>query len=60
MKTPYYVIVNIKPKPGITKGHHPTYYSTKHKAISIKDNDYSIDIIIKKKLHHRHELLLVK
>ena len=52
--------MNVKPKPGITKGRHPTYSSTKHKGISIKGNDYLIDITNKKKLYHRHELLLVK
>ena len=55
-----YVRVNITPKSGITKGHHPTYDSTKHKVISIKCNHYLIDIIYKKKLYHRHELLLAK
>ena len=54
------VRVNIKPKPGITKGHHPTYPSTNHKAISVKENDYLIDIMNKKKQYYRHELLLVK
>ena len=54
-----YVRVNIKPKSGITKGHHPKYSSTKHKVISIKDNDYLIDIMHKHKLYHRHEMLLV-
>ena len=55
-----YVRVNIKPKSGITKGHHPKYSSSKHKVISINDNDYLIDIMNKQKLYHRHELLLVK
>ena len=55
-----YVRVNIKPNSGITKGHHPTYFSNKHKVISIKDNDCLIDLMHKKKLYHRHELLLVK
>ena len=47
-------------KSGIAKGHHPKYSSTKHKVISIKDNDYLIDIMNKQKLYHRHEMLLVK
>ena len=55
-----YVRVNIKPKYGITKGHHPKYYSTKYKVISINDNDYVLDIMNKQKLYHRHEMLLVK
>ena len=55
-----YVRVNIKPKPGITKGHHPTYSSIKHKVISITDNGYLSGIMHKKKVSHRHELLLVK
>ena len=53
------VRVNIKPKSGITKGHHPKYSSTKHKVISISSNDYLIDIMNKTKLYHRHEILLV-
>ena len=35
IKTSDYVRVNVKPKPGITKGHHPTYSSTKHTVISV-------------------------
>ena len=51
------VRVNIKPKPGITKGHHPTYSSTKHKVISVRGTDYLIDIMNLKEIYHRHELL---
>ena len=54
------VRVNITPKSGITKGHHPTYSSNKHKVTSINGNDYLIDIMNKKELYHRHKLLLVK
>ena len=50
-----YVRVDMKPKSGITKGHHPIYYSTKHKVINTQGNDFLIE-----KLYHRHELLLVK
>ena len=42
------VRVNDKPKRGITKGHHPTHSSTKHKVISIRGNGYLIDIMEKK------------
>ena len=35
-----YVRVNITPKSGITKGHHPKYYSTKHKVINTQGNDF--------------------
>ena len=55
-----YVRVNIKPTSGITNGHHPKYYSTKHEFINIQGNDYLIDIMNKNVLYHRHELLLVK
>ena len=54
------VRVNIKPKSGITKGHHPNYSSNKHEVISINSNEYLIDIMNKQKLYHRHELLLVR
>lgn len=54
------VRVNVNPKSGITKGHHPTYSSTKHKAFNIQGNDYLIYIMDNNKLYHRHELLLVK
>ena len=35
------VRVNITPKSGITKGHHPTYYLIKHKAITINGNGFN-------------------
>ena len=53
------VRVNTKPTSGIKQGHHPTFSSAKHQVISIKDNDYQIDVMNKKQLYHRHELLLV-
>ena len=35
-----HVRVNIKPRSGITKGHHPKHYSTKHKVINAQGNEF--------------------
>ena len=48
IKTSGYVGVNLKPKPGITKGRRPTYSPTKQKVMSISGNIYLIDILNKK------------
>ena len=51
------VRVNIKPTPGITKGHRPTYSPTQHTVIYIKGNYYYlIYIMYTNKLYHSHEL----
>ena len=53
------VRVNVKPKSGITKGHHPKWSSEKYKVILIEGNNYLINHITKRKVSIRHDILKV-
>lgn len=53
-----YVRVKINPK-RTAKGYEPTFSSTRHKVLAIKDNEYFIPSYHKHRLFSRHELLKV-
>ena len=53
-------MVRIKINPKRTaRGHEPTFTSTRHKVVAIKDGDYFIPSYHKQRLFSRHELLKV-
>ena len=53
-----YVRIKINPK-RTAKGHEPTFTSTRHKVVAIKDGEYYIPSYQKQRLFNRHELLKV-
>ena len=46
------VRVNIKPKHGITKEHHPKWSLEKYKVIRVEDNNYLLDHPTKKRFSY--------
>ena len=54
-----FVRVNIKPKHGITKEHHPKWSSEKYKVLRVDGNNYLLNHPTRRKVFLRHELLKV-
>ena len=53
-----YVRIKINPK-RTAKGNDPTFTSTRHKVVAIKDGEYYLPGYHKQRLFNRHELLKV-
>ena len=53
------VRVNLKPKHGITKEHHPKWSLEKYKVLRIEGNNYLLNHPTKRKVFLRHEIIKV-